>query len=183
MKSFCYILSILVYSSCVQLKTQSRLASYLESPAGEYLPTHSSASNDVQLKLLENKIQGRHELLQYSKALPYFYNSNEQIEFLRLDSFKSRQEWLNKNKFWNRISSKEKTFDETIKNQDISLGMTEEMVKKSWGEPQSLFISGLPEFKNSRLIYIKSLSTPEGFKEQKRIVYIESGLVVGWETQ
>ncbi len=173
----------LVAMGCVELKTQPR-SSYIqnENLLGANL-INQDQDLDLALKNLENGIIGNQELLQYSKALPYFSSKKEQVEFLSLKSFKKRQLWLNSVQFWTRPQEQERRFSETVKAQDIAIGMNQDLLAKSWGEPGEVFISGLKEFKNARWIYKKQLSTSEGFKQQKRVVYIEAGKVTGWDIE
>jgi hypothetical protein len=146
---------------------------------------HPSQETDLELelKLLENRLKGHQEIEQYAKALPYFRDISERVSFLRLESFKARQKWFIQNDFWSRVAQLDAKFEPVIKAQDIAVGMTSEHVKKSWGEPNQVFVSGIPQFGNSRWVYIKQTPTPNGFRIQKRIVYLESGLVTGWDTQ
>lgn len=146
-------------------------------------PMAQHSDRDVELKLLENKLKGAHEIEQYSKALPYFRDTEERIEFLTLETFKLRQQWLNQRNFLGRLSALDAKFAPIIKAQDIALGMTADHLKKAWGEPNQVFVSGIPQFGNGRWVYIKQASTPDGFRMQRRVVYLESGLVTGWDTQ
>lgn len=171
------------FVSCIQVQTKDRpILSEGSSPAQSSAPMASS-SEDVQLKLLENQLHGRHEIEQYSKALPYFLGSQERIEFLSLEGFKARQQWLMNKNFWTRIAQKEQQFAGTIKAQDIAIGMTEDLVKRSWGQPLEVFVSGQPAFRNARWVYQKQVSTNDGYRKQKRTVYIEAGQVRGWDVE
>lgn len=61
--------------------------------------------------------------------------------------------------------------------------MPAEYVKKSWGEPVNIEVSGNPIYRNERWQYNKQVATPQGYKQEKRYVYFEGGRVVGWETE
>jgi len=173
---------ILTVSGCIQVQTRSSF--------NQQVNVRSSGSVEGQnenleheLKLLENKLKGKQEIEQYSKALPYFRDIREKIKFLQFESFKQRQKWLKDENFWSRVGQLDAKFESVIKSQDIAVGMSAEQLKRSWGEPHQVFVSGIPQFGNGKWIYLKQAPTPEGFRVQKRIVYLESGLVTGWETQ
>ena len=135
-----------------------------------------------QLRQLERGLDSQKERLQYSKVLPWFKNDQEKIEMLSIPSIEGRQAWINKNKIWSRTKSL-KEFDDVVEAQDIALGMPAEYVKRSWGEPTSVEISGNPIYRNERWQYNKQISTPQGYKQERRHVYFEGGRVVGWETE
>jgi hypothetical protein len=69
-----------------------------------------------------------------------------------------------------------------MQSQDIAIGMPMDYVVKSWGDPLIREVSGNPLFKNEKWKYSRSISTQDGFKQEKRTVYFEGGKVVGWET-
>ena len=94
----------------------------------------------------------------------------------------SKKQMINKNKIWSRANDL-KEFEEVVDSQDIALGMPTEYVKKSWGEPNNVEVSGNPIYRNERWQYNKQVSTPQGYKQEKRFVYFEGGRVVGWETE
>ena len=170
---------------CVSVQTISRqqITDAGDHASAEPLasPVADSRSVEVQLKHQENRIKGRHELEQYSRALPYFDSTQEQLSFLNLPDFKARAQWLKEKSFWMRIPQTEAKYLSVIQAQDIAVGMPDELVKKSWGEPQEYLVSGQSYFRNARWVYTKSQSTQDGLVRQKRVVYIESGRVVGWD--
>ena len=137
----------------------------------------------IRLKQLENSMQGKRELEQYSKSLPWFSNDEEKIEFLETGAFEERQRWLQANKFFERPNKVTSQLQEILSAQDIAVGMPESLVKKSWGEPSAVDVSGIPQFHNQRWVYSKMISSQEGFKTEKKIVYFEGGKVVGWEVE
>lgn len=135
-----------------------------------------------RLRELERSLDTQKERLQYSKVLPWFKNDLEKIEMLTIPSIEGRQVWINKNKIWSRAKSL-KEYDEVVESADIAVGMPAEYVKKSWGEPDNVESSGNPIYRNERWQYNKQVSTPQGYKNEKRMVYFEGGRVVGWETE
>jgi hypothetical protein len=138
--------------------------------------------NRRKLRYFERALDSQKERLQYSKVLPWFTSDEEKLEFLSIPSIEGRQVWINKNKIWSRAKNL-KDFSDIVDSQDIALGMATDHVKKSWGEPENIEISGNPIYKNERWKYLKQVSTPQGYRQEKRFVYFEGGRVVGWETE
>ena len=135
-----------------------------------------------KLRQLERSLDSQKERLQYSKVLPGLKDDQEKIEVLSIPSIEGRQVWINKNKNWSRAKNL-KDFDEVVESQDIAIGMPQDYVRKSWGEPNNIETSGNPIYKNERWQYLKQISTPQGYKQESRLVYFEGGRVVGWETE
>ena len=133
------------------------------------------------MKQLENGLATRKEVEQYSKALPLFKNDDEKIEFLSISTFDDRQDWLDKKKFMSRANTLTVDFREIVDAQDIALGMTQNLVRKSWGEPTAIEYSGNPQLRNERWKYQKYISTPDGYKSENKLVFFEGGKVIGWE--
>jgi hypothetical protein len=96
--------------------------------------------------------------------------------------YEDKQKWVIKTRILNRPSEMTARYKKLIDNQDIAIGMPNEIVKKSWGDPLNVEISGNALYKNEKWRYARTLSTSEGFKQEKRVVYFEGGRVVGWET-
>lgn len=138
--------------------------------------------NKRRLQALESRLQSKREKEQYSKVLPWLTSDDEKIEFLKLGSVDERQAWINSNGIWKRAHAPGSDVREAIETGDISVGMPMDYVKRAWGEPQSVEVSGNPLYKNERWRYTKQISTQDGFRQEKRLVYFERGRVVGWET-
>lgn len=137
----------------------------------------------ARLKQLENSIATKKELEQYSRVLPYLKDEDERIAFLSLPNFEEKQKFLRDQNLDNRTVKAHEDYRELIEAQDIGLGMTQNLVRKSWGEPDNIDVSGNPQFRNERWRYNKYVSTPDGYKPEKKIVYFEGGRVVGWEVE
>jgi len=176
-------LFFLLFSGCIQIQTRSTLDEGQSHKVTSEGARHENEDLEVELKLLENRLKGSQEIEQYTKALPYFQNLKERVTFLGLNTFKARQKWFIEQDFWSRVNELDRKFAAVIKGHDIAVGMTSDQLKKSWGDPTQVFVSGLPQFGNGRWVYVRQVSTPDGFKAQKRVVYLESGLVTGWDTQ
>ena len=137
----------------------------------------------TRLKQLENTLQSKKEMEQYSRTLPFLRDDNEKIYFLSLAGYEARQKWLKDEDINSRAQQSVETYRELVEAQDIGLGMTQILVKKSWGEPESVESSGNPQFRNERWHYSKYVSTPDGYKLEKKRVYFEGGRVAGWEVE
>jgi hypothetical protein len=64
---------------------------------------------------------------------------------------------------------------------DLILGMDRDDVLSIWGDPREVQVAGDARLGNERWIYPMGLSSPWSLG-QSRVVYFESGRVVGWET-
>lgn len=142
-----------------------------------------SAQYKTRVKQLENGLRGKRELDQYSHLLPLFKNEQEKIEFLQLQGFENRARWVNQKNVLKRSQTQQDDMRDLVDAQDIAVGMPLTLVKKSWGDPEHIEISGSPEFHNERWRYAKYVSTPDGYKLERKIVYFEGGKVVGWEVE
>lgn len=65
---------------------------------------------------------------------------------------------------------------------DVTLGMSRQDVLASWGQPSDVEKAGTRNTGNERWIYYQGLTTRWSMRSA-RIVYFESGQVVGWETR
>ena len=135
-----------------------------------------------KLRTFERALDSQKERLQYSRVLPWLKSDEEKLEFLSVPSLEGRQAWINKNKIWSRAKNL-KDYTDVMESQDVAMGMPADYVKKSWGEPENIEVSGNPIYKNERWKYLKQVSTPQGYRQEKRYVYFEGGRVVGWETE
>lgn len=138
--------------------------------------------NRKRVRELERTLDSQSERLQYSKVLPWLSGDQEKIDLLSIPSVEGRQVWINKNKIWSRAKNL-KDFDDVLDSQDIAIGMPADYVKKSWGEPDDVEVSGNPIYRNERWQYSRQVATPQGYRQERRYVYFEGGRVVGWETE
>lgn len=132
---------------------------------------------------LERTLSSKKEREQYSKILPWLRNDQEKMAFLSIPTVEGRQQWINKEEIWTRSQAPQTEMKELIENQDIAVGMPQDYVRKSWGDPVSIEVSGNPIYKNERWRYQRQVSTSQGYRQETRHVYFESGRVVGWETE
>lgn len=139
--------------------------------------------NKNKIRELEKKISTRQERQMYSKLLPWFLSDEERINFLSQSTFEDKQEWIQTSGILGRQGTLTQKYKKLIDSQDIAIGMPNEIVKKSWGDPFEVEVSGNPLYKNEKWKYLRSISSAEGFRQEKRIIYFENGKVVGWETE
>jgi hypothetical protein len=69
-----------------------------------------------------------------------------------------------------------------IEKNDVSVGMSQKAVTESWGDPDLVEVAGDPIYGNERWRYSRYISSNDGYNKQVRVIYFESGRVVGWET-
>ncbi|MFP5518706.1 MAG: hypothetical protein ACLGGX_02290 [Bdellovibrionia bacterium] len=136
----------------------------------------------MRVRELEKRLGSFKEREQYSKILPWLESDQERIEMLSIPTLEGRQAWINRNKIWNRAKAPDTQVKELIDTQDIAIGMPQEFVRKSWGDPQNVEYSGNPIYRNERWKYVRQISSPDGYRREVRYVYFEGGKVVGWET-
>lgn len=136
-----------------------------------------------KVRELERTLSSKKEREQYSKVLPWLKNDEEKVSFLSIPSIEGRQQWINKHSIWGRSQAPKEEMKELIDTQDIAVGMPQEYVRRSWGEPLSVEVSGNPMYKNERWKYQRHVSTSQGYRQETRFVYFEGGRVVGWETE
>ncbi len=153
------------------------------SPNRELTENESAAINTrVELKAAEKTLRYDQEKRQYYSLKPFFHNDSERVAFLNLPSREARERWARSH----NISTDESKFDGQttgmIDINDVGRGMSRTAVKQSWGEPDAVEIAGNTIYGNERWKYTKQVSTDDGYKLETRIIYFESGRVVGWET-
>lgn len=136
-----------------------------------------------KLRELERTLSSKKEKEQYSKILPWFRDDREKIDFLSVPSLEGRQQWINNQNIWARAKAPQEGMRQLVDSQDIAVGMPQEYVKRSWGEPLAIESSGNPIYRNERWKYQRMISSNEGYRKEIRFVYFEGGRVVGWETE
>ncbi len=186
MKNLVFIFIIAPFvTSCSFLK--SKIDSRKQKEVQESALTKAAyvATDDpvlMQIRLFEKQMKNKREIEHYSKLLPWFRSDQERLDYLRLGDFGDKQQWALDKKMWSRSQSPNETMKTMIITGDIAIGMPMDYVLKAWGTPQARETSGHPLFKNEKWKYLKQISTREGYKQEKRLVYFEGGRVVGWET-
>ena len=136
-----------------------------------------------RIRKLERTLDSEKERRHYSKVLPYLQTDQEKVDYLSNPTIEGRQSWVIRNKIWDRANKTSKDYLDTVESQDLTLGMTQDLVKKSWGDPETVEYSGNPIYKNEKWRYIRDVPSSNGYKRERRFVFFEGGRVVGWETE
>lgn len=136
-----------------------------------------------RVRELERTLDSKKAREQYSKVLPWLGGDSEKIEFLSIPTIEGRQQWMNKKNIWSRAQAPQAEMKDLIESQDIAVGMPQDYVRRSWGEPANIDVSGNPIYKNERWKYQRFVSSSAGYRKETRYVYFEGGRVVGWETE
>jgi hypothetical protein len=131
----------------------------------------------------EKALEGRREREQYFKNRPYMKNDRERLEFLRLETFDERARWLAARGIQGSSTKHPLEIQDLIDNNDITVGMTRQAVRDSWGEPEAIEVAGNPLYGNERWSYSEQIPSTEGFHSERRTVMFEAGRVIGWETK
>jgi hypothetical protein len=142
-----------------------------------------SMSVDEKIVELEKRLSSQREKEHYSRLLPWFESKEERLNYLLEPHLQSKEKFAQEFGIWQRAQNPSATVLNLVRNQDIALGMPQVYVRQSWGEPQKIEISGDPYFKNERWKYTRQISTPQGFRQEKRTVFFEGGKVAGWDTE
>lgn len=135
----------------------------------------------LDLKRLERSLQSQREREQYYRYKPLMRSDRERVEFIQVGSFEGRQRWLRARGISGAAERHTAETQQLIAEQDVALGMTRQAVRQSWGEPDAIEIAGNPIYGNERWNYTHTNASTEGFNAEKRSIYFESGVVVGWE--
>jgi hypothetical protein len=136
-----------------------------------------------RLRALEKSLSNRREMEQYYKYGSWLKDDEERVRFLELDSYESRQAFVRANKIGARPDNPPAEMQALIESEDVALGMHEDWVRKSWGDPKSVEVSGHPAFKNEKWKYSRYVASPDGYRMQNRTLYFEGGRVVGWDSE
>ncbi len=142
-----------------------------------------SVSLRLALKRAEQELVARKEREQYFVNKPYMRNDRERLEFLSLPTYEDRERWLQERGIGPDSDNFPPYVKALIEVNDIAIGFTKKAVRASWGEPELIEVAGNPIYGNERWHYSDYSSSPDGYRSLKRIVYFESGVVVGWESR
>ena len=136
----------------------------------------------LALQNLEDQLEYSMEKKQYYNYKPYFNSDQERIQFLRLPNREVRERYAKARGIAaiNRKMSPESL--RAIENSDIHKGMLKDAVIESWGEPDLREVAGKETYGNERWHYKKLVSSEDGYKQERRVIYFEAGQVVGWDT-
>lgn len=156
-------------------------------------PTPGASANGLSLPAnltveeriaeFEKRLISQREKEHYSRLLPWFESKEERLNYLLEPNLNSKEKFAQDFGIWKRAQNPSATVLALVRGQDIALGMPQIYVRQSWGEPQKIEISGDPYFKNERWKYVRQVSTPQGFRQERRTVFFEGGKVAGWDTE
>jgi hypothetical protein len=130
----------------------------------------------------EHNLEGKQEREQYFKNKPYMKSDRDRLDFLNQPNFEARQRWLNGKGIQANGTLNPPEIQALVDNNDITVGMTKQAVRDSWGEPDLVEVAGNPIYGNERWHFSGQTSSTEGYQTQNRIVFFSSGRVVGWES-
>lgn len=135
----------------------------------------------TSLTRAEKSLEGKREREQYFRNKAYFRNDRERIEFLNLGSYEARSRYLSAKGIDGAHTDYPPEIQALVEMNDITLGMSKQAVRDSWGEPEQVEVAGNPIYGNERWHYTEQLPSTEGYTTENRLVYFEGGRVVGWE--
>lgn len=133
------------------------------------------------LRRLEAVITTSEERAQYNRFKTTMESDRERIEFLTLDGYSARERYLTNKGYTEAPNRHPRDVASLIEQNDIAIGMGRKAVLESWGDPAQVEVAGRPENGNERWLYSEYVSTPEGYQEEKRVLYFQNGKLVGWE--
>lgn len=136
----------------------------------------------MALRKAEQALEGRQEREQYFSNKPYMRSDRERLRFLRLSSYEERERWLNANGIGVGSGRHPASIQPLVDVNDIAVGFTKQAVRDSWGEPELIEVAGNPIYGHERWHYSEQTSSTEGYRSQRRVIYFESGRVIGWES-
>ncbi len=134
----------------------------------------------MQLEKVEKNLSTRKEKEQYYTYKTMMKSDAERMQFLDISSLEGKDRWLHSHGYLEREKFSNDT-QEAIDAEDVVVGMTEKAVRQSWGDPEMVEVAGNPLYGNARWKYTKHVSSPDGYLEEKKIIYFEGGRVAGWE--
>jgi hypothetical protein len=151
---------------------------------GRSLSENERAALEIRLRLnrLETKLESQREKRQYYQVKGMMRNDRERIAFLSLPSVEARERWANARGLVANDESHPDEIASLIEKNDVSVGMSQKAVTESWGDPDLVEVAGDPIYGNERWRYSRYISSNDGYNKQVRVIYFESGRVVGWET-
>ncbi len=204
------VLNLCLLAAVTALSNACTLTNFDRSPASGYTDYYESPHRDVstrswdnsvdfsskslsereskdfqsqsQRKNLEQSLNTTEEKRQYVRYRPYLSEA-ERIEFLQLSDVDARERWIQNRGYGFTAERHTRNIASLIEQNDIALGMAKEAVRDSWGDPDYVEVSGNPRFENERWRFSVPIQTPEGYHIEERLVYFESGRVVGWQSR
>ncbi len=137
----------------------------------------------LRLNRLESKLESQREKRQYYQIKGLMRNDRERIGFLSLPNVEARERWAGARGLVANDEAHSEEVASIIEKNDVGVGMSQKAVTESWGDPDLVEVAGDPIYGNERWRYSRYVSANDGYQKQTRVIYFESGRVVGWETR
>lgn len=136
----------------------------------------------LRLRRAESRLESSREKRQYYQIKSLMRSDAERLTFLSIPSVEARERWARNRGLTMNDEVHSDDIADMIEKNDISVGMSQKAVLESWGDPDLVEVAGSPVYGNERWRYSRFTSSSDGYQRENRIVYFESGRVVGWET-
>ncbi|MCB0356513.1 MAG: hypothetical protein KDD40_05870 [Bdellovibrionales bacterium] len=136
----------------------------------------------IYLNRLEDNLVTERERKQYYYYKPMLKSDADRIRFLKIPSVEARERFAQQLNLVQKFNDFDDNTLNLIEDNDIAIGMNQQAVKESWGDPDSVEVAGREVYGNQAWKYTKMVSSNEGYKKETRIIYFEAGRVIGWES-
>ena len=136
----------------------------------------------LKLNRMEKNLITEKEKRQYYFYKPMLKSDSERIRFLSISSIEGRERYANQLDLVKKFNDFNDHTLKLIEENDIAVGMNQQAVRESWGDPDLIEVSGSEVYGNQAWKYTKMVSSNDGYKKETRIIYFESGKVIGWDS-
>jgi len=136
----------------------------------------------ITLNRLEGRLTRDKVRKQYYHYKPMIRNDNERIQFLRIPTYEGRERYANSRNLVKSFNNFDDGTLKMIEQNDIAVGMNQQAVRESWGDPDAVNVAGNEIYGNQAWSYTKMVSSDDGYTKQHRVIYFENGRVIGWES-
>lgn len=141
---------------------------------------HQRVLEQLQLQKLESQLTTKRQKRLYYDNKPYMSKA-QMIQFLSLDTEAQRKSYLMSQQIQApQMENYSAEITELIEGNELALGMTKDMVKQSWGEPDLIEYAGNPIYQNEKWSYKTTSPSLNGYVHENRVIIFESGRVAGW---
>ena len=141
---------------------------------------HARVLQQLRLQKLESQLVTKRQKKLYYDNKPYM-NQRQMFEYLNLNSEAQRKSYLtSQNIHAPKMENYPAELTELIEGNELALGMTKDMVKQSWGEPDTVEYAGNPIYQNEKWSYRTTSPSLNGYVHENRVIIFESGRVAGW---
>lgn len=141
---------------------------------------HARVLQQLRLQKLESQLVTKRQKKLYYDNKPYM-SQQQMLEYLSLNSEAQRKSYLtSQNIHAPKMENYPTELTELIEGNELALGMTKDMVKQSWGEPDTVEYAGNPIYQNEKWSYRTTSPSLNGYVHENRVIIFESGRVAGW---